>query len=88
MKYAKEKLGIKDAASYITTLQENQLGPDILGDADLEMLTSSNIGILYGDTLCLCKAAPSWWSNHSKRPHEDSDNDPEFNPLASTTGNE
>ena len=88
MKYAKEKLGIKDAASYITTLQENRLGPDILGDADLEMLTSSNIGIPYGDALRLRKAAPSWWSNHSKRPRENSDNDPEFNPLASTTGNE
>jgi hypothetical protein len=73
MKYAKEKLGIMDAALYITPLQENRLGPDILGDADMEMLTSSRIGIPYGDALRLRKAAPFWWSSHSKRRRDSED---------------
>jgi hypothetical protein len=73
MKYAKKKLGIKDAALYVASLQENRLGPDILSDADLEVLTSSKISIPYGDALRLRKAALSWWSSHSKRPCEDVD---------------
>lgn len=59
MKYAKDRLKITNLASYINALQENWLGPDILGDTDMATLTSSKIGILYGDALHLCKAAPS-----------------------------
>ena len=79
MKYAKEKLGIMDAALYIAPLQENQLGPDILSDADMATLTSSQIGIPYEDALRLCKAAPSWWISHSKcHCNSEDDNDPTF----------
>jgi hypothetical protein len=87
MRYAKEKLGITDAASYITPLQENRLGPDILSDADMATLTSSKIGILYGDALRLCNAAPSWWSSHSKRCHDsEDDNDPNINSFTAGDG--
>lgn len=87
MKYAKEKLGIMDAALYITPLQENRLGPDILGDTDMETFTSSKIGIPYRDALCLCKATPFWWSSHLKwcRDSED-ENDQSFNQTGAKDG--
>jgi hypothetical protein len=81
LKYAKDNLGIKDAARYVDGLRDKHLGPDILDQADMQELTGFDIGIPYGDALRLRAAAPSWWKSCTKRAREDYENDPAFNPV-------
>lgn len=81
LKYAKDNLGIKDAAHYVDGLRDKHLGPDVLDKADIQELTGFDIGMPYGDALRLQAAAPSWWKSRTKRAREDYESDPTFNPV-------
>lgn len=81
LKYAKDNLGIKDAAHYVNGLRDKHLGPDVLNKADIQELTGFDIGMPYGDALCLQAAAPSWWKSCTKQVREDYENGPAFIPI-------
>ncbi|KAH8980224.1 hypothetical protein EDB86DRAFT_2813883, partial [Lactarius hatsudake] len=81
LKYAKDNLGIKDAACYVDGLRDKHLGPDILDQADIQELTGFDISMPYGDALRLRAAAPSWWKSRTKRAREDFEGDPTFTPI-------
>ena len=81
LKYAKDNLGIKDAAHYVDGLRDKHLGPDVLDKADIKELTGFDIAMPYGDALRLQAAAPSWWKSRTKRAREDYESDPSFTPI-------
>ncbi|KAH8996081.1 hypothetical protein EDB86DRAFT_2829222 [Lactarius hatsudake] len=71
LKYAKDNLGIKDAACYVNGLCDKHLGRNVLDQADIQELTGFDISMPYGDTLRLQAAAPSWWKSHTNIMMED-----------------
>ena len=85
LKYAKDNLGIKDAAHYVDRLCDKHLGPNVLDKADIKELTDFDIAMPYGDVLCLQAAAPSWWKSHTKQAQEDYKSDPSFTPIPPAT---
>lgn len=76
LQYAQEKLGVQEALTYETALQDAAFGPDILSKVSLAQLT--DIGIKAGDAVRLQQHAANWWDQEAsqarKRPVQDDDN--------------
>jgi hypothetical protein len=67
LKYANEKLGVRDALVYLSPMSRKGYGPDILAEVPVPDLTDPTIGLTPGDAIRLKRGSVDWWSEESKK---------------------